>query len=70
MDTLLSQVLNSLFYASILFLIACGLSLVYGVMRIVNMAHGNLYALGAYVAAWVIAARRCPNSSRSPPTRR
>jgi branched-chain amino acid transport system permease protein len=53
-DTFLSQVLNSLFYASILFLIACGLSLVYGVMRIVNMAHGNLYAFGAYVAAWVI----------------
>jgi branched-chain amino acid transport system permease protein len=53
-DTLLSQILNSLFYASILFLISCGLSLVYGVMRIVNMAHGNLYAFGAYVAAWVI----------------
>ena len=54
MDTLLIQILNSLFYASILFLIACGLSLVYGVMRIVNMAHGNLYAFGAYVAAWVV----------------
>ena len=54
MDTLLVQTLNSLYYASILFLIACGLSLVYGVMRIVNMAHGNLYAFGAYVAAWVV----------------
>jgi branched-subunit amino acid ABC-type transport system permease component len=53
-DTLLTQILNSLFYASNLFLIASGLSLVYGVMRIVNMAHGNLYAIGAYVAAWVI----------------
>jgi branched-chain amino acid transport system permease protein len=53
-DTLVVQVLNSLFYASILFLIACGLTLVYGVMRIVNMAHGNLYALGAYVAAWIV----------------
>jgi len=41
-DTLLTQILNSLFYASILFLIASGLSLVYAVMRIVNMAHGNL----------------------------
>ena len=51
MDTLLVQILNSLFYASILFLIASGLSLVYGVMRIVNMAHGNLYAIGACVAA-------------------
>jgi branched-chain amino acid transport system permease protein len=53
-ETLLTQVLNSLFYASNLFLIASGLSLVYGVMRIVNMAHGNLYAIGAYVAAWAI----------------
>ncbi|HEV8586620.1 MAG TPA: branched-chain amino acid ABC transporter permease [Methylomirabilota bacterium] len=54
MDTLLTQILNSLFYASNLFLIASGLSLVYGVMRIVNMAHGNLYAVGAYVSAWAI----------------
>lgn len=53
MDTLVVQILNSLFYASILFLIASGLTLVYGVMRIINMAHGNLYAVGAYVAAWV-----------------
>lgn len=56
MDTLAVQVLNSLFYASILFLIACGLTLVYGVMRIVNMAHGNLYALGAYVTGWALVA--------------
>lgn len=54
MDLLIVQTLNSLFYASILFLIACGLTLVYGVMRIVNMAHGNIYAVGAYVAAWTI----------------
>jgi branched-chain amino acid transport system permease protein len=53
-DVLIVQTLNSLFYASILFLIACGLTLVYGVMRIVNMAHGNFYAVGAYVAAWTI----------------
>jgi hypothetical protein len=36
------QVLNSLFYAAVLFLIAAGLSLIYGVMRIVNLAHGTL----------------------------
>jgi branched-chain amino acid transport system permease protein len=53
-DILLIHTLNSLYYASILFLIASGLTLVYGVMRIVNMAHGNLYAFGAYTAAWVI----------------
>jgi branched-chain amino acid transport system permease protein len=48
------QLLNALFYASVLFLIAAGLSLIYGVMRIVNLAHGTLYALGAYVSAWAV----------------
>jgi len=48
------QLLNSFFYAAVLFLIAAGLSLIYGVMRIVNLAHGTLYALGAYVSAWVV----------------
>src|ERR1700674_2990937 len=54
MDTLLIHILNSLLYAAVLFLIAGGLSLIYGVMRIVNLAHGNLYAFGAYVTAWVV----------------
>lgn len=56
MDILVIQVLNSFFYASVLFLIAAGLSLIFGVMGIINMAHGSLYALGAYVTAWVITA--------------
>jgi branched-chain amino acid transport system permease protein len=54
MDILLIHLLNSLLYASVLFLIAGGLSLIYGVMRIVNLAHGNLYAFGAYVSAWAV----------------
>jgi len=54
MDVLLIHIINSLLYASVLFLIAGGLSLIYGVMRIVNMAHGNLYAFGAYVTAWAV----------------
>jgi branched-chain amino acid transport system permease protein len=54
MDILIIQVLNSIFYAAVLFLIAAGLSLIYGVMRIVNLAHGSLYALGAYVSAWAV----------------
>ncbi len=41
-------------YASVLFLIAGGLSLIYGVMRIVNLAHGNLYAIGAFVTASLV----------------
>src|SRR5713226_8486420 len=54
MDTLVVHILNALLYASVMFLIAGGLSLIYGVMRIVNLAHGNLYAFGAYVTAWAI----------------
>jgi branched-chain amino acid transport system permease protein len=56
MSTLIIQSLNALLYAAILFLIAGGLSLVYGVMRIVNLAHGNLYAVGAFVMAWAVGA--------------
>jgi len=51
---LIIQILNALFYASVLFLIAAGLSLIFGVMRIVNMAHGSLYAVGAFVTAWLV----------------
>src|SRR5438128_10594649 len=52
MEIVALQVLNSLSYAAVLFLIAAGLSLIFGVMGIVNMAHGSFYALGAYVTAW------------------
>ena len=48
------QILNSLFYASVLFLIAAGLSLIFGVMRIVNMAHGTFFAIGAFATAWLV----------------
>lgn len=41
-------------YASWLFLVAVGLTLIYGVMNILNVAHGSLYALGAFTAAWSI----------------
>lgn len=54
MDIILLQGLNALFYASTLFLIAAGLSLIYGVMGIVNMAHGSFFAIGAYVTATTI----------------
>jgi branched-chain amino acid transport system permease protein len=54
MSVLLIHLFNALLYSSVLFLIAGGLSLIYGVMRILNLAHGNLYALGAFVTAWAI----------------
>jgi branched-chain amino acid transport system permease protein len=53
-DIFLVHLFNALLYASVLFLIAGGLSLIYGVMRIVNLAHGNLYAIGAFLTASVI----------------
>ncbi len=48
------QFLNGLASASALFIIASGLTLVFGVTRIVNFAHGSLYMLGAYVAVTVV----------------
>ena len=65
MEFLLIHGLNALLYSSVLFLIAGGLSLIYGVMRILNLAHGSLYAIGAYVTAWSIgaaAASGAPNA--------
>ena len=44
------QLLNGLAGASSLFLVAAGLSLIFGVTRIVNFAHGSFYMLGIYVA--------------------
>ena len=49
-SALLIQVANGLAGASSLFLVAAGLSLIFGVTRIVNFAHGSLYMLGAYIA--------------------
>jgi branched-chain amino acid transport system permease protein len=45
-----AQLLNGLAGASALFLVAAGLTLIFGVTRIVNFAHGSLYMLGAYLA--------------------
>ncbi len=47
---LLVQMLNGLAGASTLFLISAGLALIFGVMRIVNFAHGSLYMIGIYIA--------------------
>jgi branched-chain amino acid transport system permease protein len=49
--SLLPVAFDGIVYASWLFLMASGLTLIYGVMRILNIAHGSLYALGAYAAA-------------------
>jgi branched-chain amino acid transport system permease protein len=54
-SAVLLQFLNGLASASSLFLIAAGLSLIFGVSRIVNFAHGSLFMLGMYLAVWLSA---------------
>jgi branched-chain amino acid transport system permease protein len=49
------QLLNGLQYGVMLFLMAAGLTLVFGIMNLVNLAHGSLYMIGAYLAATLIA---------------
>jgi branched-chain amino acid transport system permease protein len=53
-EFLLVQTLNGLSFGALLFLLASGLSLIYGVMKIVNIAHGSYFMLGAYVGLSVI----------------
>ena len=52
----LIQAFNGVSYGALLFLIGSGLSLIFGVMRIVNLAHGSYFLLGGYIALSVIAA--------------
>jgi len=54
LSALLVQMLNGLASASSLFLIAAGLSLIFGVSRIVNFAHGSFYMLGVYLAYSIV----------------
>jgi len=54
MDLLIGQLLTALAGASSLFLVASGLSLIFGVTRIVNFAHGSLYMLGAYLGVTLV----------------
>lgn len=55
MDVLLSILIDGVIYASWLFIVALGLTLVFGVLRMLNIAHGSLYAIGAYAAASAVA---------------
>lgn len=48
--TLLLQLANGLTFAGLLFVVASGFTLIFGLMRVVNMAHGAYYILGAYIA--------------------
>lgn len=50
MESTLLQLVNSLTFAALLFLVASGFTLIFGLMRIVNLAHGAMYLMGGYVA--------------------
>ncbi|WMS43793.1 branched-chain amino acid ABC transporter permease [Acuticoccus sp. MNP-M23] len=60
----LLAVFDGVAYAALVFIVALGLTLIFGVMRILNVAHGSLYAIGAYVTvslvAWAVAAGAAP----------
>ena len=51
MSLVITQALNGLTFGVLLFLLAAGLTLVFGIMNFVNLAHGSLYMMGAYFAA-------------------
>src|SRR5688500_20095547 len=48
------QAFNGISYGALLFLLASGLTLIFGVMRIVNLAHGSYFLLGGYVGLSVV----------------
>src|SRR5438105_5826133 len=54
MNFFLTIILDGLIQASWLFIVALGLTLVFGVLKILNIAHGSFYALGAYIAATAV----------------
>ncbi len=55
MTLFIEQCLNGLQFGLLLFLLAAGLTLVFGIMDLVNLAHGSLYMVGAYFAATFVA---------------
>ena len=61
MDFIFGQLIAGLSYGSTLFLVSAGLTLIFGVTRVVNFAHGSLYMLGAYLA-YTITTHWAPSS--------
>jgi branched-chain amino acid transport system permease protein len=54
MAIMAEQILNGINYGLLLFLIAAGLSLVFGVMHLINLAHGSLFMVGAFAMAALV----------------
>ena len=67
MCTVLTILIDGLTYASWLFIVSLGLTLVFGVLKILNIAHGSFYALGAYASAsfvgWAATMKLAPEFS-------
>jgi branched-chain amino acid transport system permease protein len=55
LPTFAVQLLNGVQYGLVLFLVASGLTLVFGILGVINLAHGAFYMLGAYLAYWLAA---------------
>ncbi|HWK62684.1 MAG TPA: branched-chain amino acid ABC transporter permease [Eoetvoesiella sp.] len=56
MYMLVEQAMNGLQYSALLFLLSAGLTLIFGIMNVVNLAHGSFYMVGAFCAAMAVAA--------------
>ena len=54
MTLALEQILNGVQFGVMLFLLAAGLTLIFGIMGVINLAHGSLYMIGAYAAALAV----------------
>ncbi|MDW5318376.1 branched-chain amino acid ABC transporter permease [Rhizobium sp. PL01] len=55
MTLFFEQTLNGVQFGVMLFLLAAGLTLIFGIMGVINLAHGSLYMIGAYAGTWVAA---------------
>jgi len=60
MNAVILPLVNGVAFAMLMFIVASGLTLIFGVMRVVNFAHGGFFALGAFLAFTLAAGRRLP----------
>ena len=65
--TFLIQCLNALQYGLLLFLVASGLTLIFGIMGVINLAHGSFYMIGAYMAYALAPSSAAPSAAASSP---
>ena len=63
-EAVLTQILNGLTIGAVLMLIAMGLTIIFGLMDVVNFAHGALYMLGAYLAVTTVVPTRVSSGWR------